>query len=70
MARPKERKKEDGLINAIDSGDFTYCADLSISDDAADELIATAINANDSTDCADDAADGLISAIDDVDLTD
>ena len=51
-----------GLIAAIDSGASMNCADLSVSDDAEDGLIAAAI---DSTYCAvtnvsDDAVNGLM----------
>ena len=50
------------MIAAIDAGDSMDCADLSISDDAEDGLIAAAI---DSTYCAvtnvsDDAVNGLM----------
>ena len=39
------------------------CADIKISEDAADELIATAINAGNLTDCSDNAEGGLIANI-------
>ena len=39
------------------------CADKSISDDAADELIATDINAGDLTKCSKDAAGGSIATV-------
>ena len=39
------------------------CADITFSDDALDGLIVTAINAENLTDCAEDAADGSIAAI-------
>ena len=40
-----------GFITSIDSVDLTHCADISISDNAADELIAA--DAGNLTDCAD-----------------
>ena len=47
-------------INAIDSTDY---ADIPISDDAMDELIATTIYADNLMDCDDDAAVGSIADI-------
>ena len=47
----------------LNAGNSTDCADKLISYNAADELIATAINDDDSTDFADDDAGGLISDI-------
>ena len=44
----------------INSGNSTDCADITIPDDAADGLIATAIDSGYSTDCYDNAADGLM----------
>ena len=52
---------EEQNLNAEKSTD---CADKLISDYAADEFITTAINAGDSTYFAEDAAGGLIAAID------
>ena len=52
-----------GLIADIYASYSTDCANILISDDMADELIATAINSDDLADCADNAACGLISAI-------
>ena len=61
----------DGLIaTAIDAGDLMDCADINISDNAADGFIANYINSEDSTDCDEDAAGWLITNINDVDLTD
>ena len=51
---------EEQNLSAINSTD---CAHKLISDDVADELIATAINADNSTDFAEDAAGGFIAAI-------
>ena len=59
----RERIVIDGEEQNLNAGNSTYCDDKLISDDVADELIATAINARDSTDLADDAAGGLIAAI-------
>ena len=52
------------------SGHSTNCADITISDDAKDELITTAINAGSSTDFSDDSAGVLISAINAGNLSD
>ena len=41
-----------------------YCADIKVSDDVADGLIAIAIDAGNSTDCVEYAAGGYITAID------
>ena len=51
-----------GLISAIDAGYSMDCADPLIQDDAADGLIATAIDSTDFTDTnvLDDAVDGLM----------
>ena len=54
-------------INAINS---TYCAYITVSDDVADELIATAIDAENSLDCAEYAVGGLIADIDDGNVED
>ena len=51
-----------GQKHNLNAGNSTDCAEINISDNAADELIATAINAGDSTDFSDDAAGGLIAA--------
>ena len=53
----------DGFIVALNSENSMYCADITISDYATGELIATAINAGNSTDFSDYAAGGLITAI-------
>ena len=53
-----------GLISNIDDVDSIDCADILISDNKADELIASAINYESSTDCADNAAGGLIADMD------
>ena len=53
--------------NAIN---LMYCAYITILDDAEDELIATAIDADNSLDCADYAAGGLIADIDDGNVED
>ena len=54
------------MIAATDAGDFKDCADIKISDNVADELIAA--DSVDSMDCADtyvlyDAVDGLMMLI-------
>ena len=54
-----------GLIAATNAGNSTSCADILISNDSVDGLIATDTDAGNLTDCADitvsdDAADGLI----------
>ena len=51
------------MVTSIDAGDLTYCTGIKISDDAADEFIAT--DYGDSTDFADtnvsdDAVDVLM----------
>ena len=49
--------KTDGLIaTAIGAGDSVDCADINISDNAADGFIADYIHSEDSTGCAEDAA--------------
>ena len=53
--------------NAIN---LMYCAYITILDDAEDELIATDIDADNSLDCADYAAGGLIADIDDGNVED
>ena len=40
----------DGEKHSLNAGNLTDCADIMISDDAADELIATTTNAGDSAD--------------------
>ena len=47
-----------GLIDVINAGNSMYWADITVSDNAADGLIAIAIDAGNSTDCAEDAAGG------------
>ena len=47
----------------LNAGNSTDCADKSISDNVADELIDTDINGGDSRDLSEDAAYGLIVAI-------
>ena len=51
------------LIAAVDAGDLIYCANILISDDMADELIAIVVNSDDSKDCDDNAEGGLIATI-------
>ena len=47
----------DGLIaTAIDAGNLMDCADINISDNAADGFIANYINSGDSVACDEDAA--------------
>ena len=47
----------DGLIaTAIDAGNLMDCADINISDNAADGFIANYINSGDSMACDEDAA--------------
>ena len=50
----------DGEEKSLKIGNLIDCADKLISEDAADELIAAAINIGDSTDFADDDAGGLV----------
>ena len=66
----RERRVVDVDKHNINAGNSTDCVDITISDDAADGLIATSIDAGDSTDCADDHAGGLIAGINAVNLTD
>ena len=54
----------------INTGNLTDCADIMISDNVTGGLIATAIDADDSMDCADNAAGGLTTSIDYGGLTD
>ena len=58
-----ERRFIDGEEHNLNAGNSTDFSDKSISDNVADELIATAINAGSSEDFADYAAGGLIAAI-------
>ena len=58
------------IATAIKSGGSTDCADITISDYAVDGLIATDINAGNSTDFSYDAAGGLVASVDSGDLTD
>ena len=44
-----------GLIASIYTGDYMDCADILISDDVMDGLIATSIDAGNPTGCDDDA---------------
>ena len=53
----------DGEKHSLNAGNLTDCADIIISDDAADELIATATNARDSADFSGGATSGLIASI-------
>ena len=53
----------DGEKQSLNSGNSMDCADIMISDDAADELIATAINYGDSSDSSVSATGGLIASI-------
>ena len=66
----RDRRVIDGEKHNLNACNLTDCADIMISDDAADGLIDTAIDVDNLTDCADDAAGGLIAAINDGDLTD
>ena len=59
----RERRVIGGEENNLNASNSTYCANKSISENAADELIATAINAVDPTDFSGDAAGGLTAAI-------
>ena len=59
----RDRRLIDGEEHNLNAGNSTYCADKLILDDAVDEFIATDINADNSTDFAEDAAGGLIAAI-------
>ena len=52
-----------GLIDAINYVNLMDFSDITISDDASDGLIATDINAGNSTDCYEGAAGGLIADI-------
>ena len=52
-----------GLINALNAVNSTDCADIYISNDAADGLIATAADDGNLTDLAEDATGVLIDAI-------
>ena len=66
----RERRVIDSEKNNLNSGNLTDCANMTISDNAADELIATAINSGNSADFLDDSAGGLIAAINAENLTD
>ena len=66
----REIRVFDGKEQNLNAGNSTYCADKLISYDAANELIDTAINDGDSTDFSDNAAGGLIDAINSVKSTD
>ena len=59
----------DGEKHSLNSGNSTDCADIMISDDATDELIATAINYGDSSYSSGSATGGLIAAINAGNLT-
>ena len=52
------------MIGVINAGNSMDCADIKVSDDAADGLIPIAIDASKLTDCAEDVAGWLISVID------
>ena len=64
------RRVIDGKEHNLNAGNLTYSADKFISENAADKLIATAINAGDLTDFAEDAIGGLNDAINAGNLTD
>ena len=51
------------MVVDINAGNSTDCADIFISNDATDGLIATTIDARNLMDCAEDAAGGFIDAI-------
>ena len=53
----------DGEEHNLNAGNLLDCGDKLISDDAADELMSTDINAGDLTIVSEDAADGSISTI-------
>ena len=57
----------DGEEKSLKIGNLIDCADKSISDNASVELIATTINAGDQKYFSDNAAGGLIDAINAVD---
>ena len=52
------------LINSINAINLMECADIKVSDDAADGLITIAIGGFNSTDFSEDAVGGLITPID------
>ena len=53
----------DEAKHSLNAKNSTDCADVTISNDTADELFATAINDGDSTNFSDNSAGGLITAI-------
>ena len=59
----RDRRVINGEEHNLNTGNLKYCADKSISDDAADEQIATAINAGDSMYFSEYSAGGLIADI-------
>ena len=63
----RRRRVIDGDKHNINAGNSTDCADITISDDVADGLIATGIDIINYAGCTDNAAGGLIAAIDDGD---
>ena len=58
------------IATAVDADDYTYCADIMIPYNAADVLIATAIDSGDLTGFSDDSECGLIASINAGDSTD
>ena len=58
------------MISTINAGNSKFFADIMIKKDAEDGLIATTIDAENSKDCVDDAAGGLIDATNDVNSMD
>ena len=60
----RERRVIDGEKHSLNAGNLTDCADIIISDDVTDISISTAIDVDNLTDCDDDAAGVLISAVD------
>ena len=61
--KKRERRVIDGQKQYLNSDHSTDCAGITISEDAADELIATAIYARDLTYFSDDDADGFIVSV-------
>ena len=60
----------DGEKHSLNAGNLTDCADIMISDDLADELIATTTNDGDSADFSGGATSGFVASINDGNSTD
>ena len=59
----RERRVIDGEEDNLNAGNSMDCADKSVSDDAADELIVTDINAGDLIFFSEDASGGSVATI-------